>query len=268
MTTHNIIIAFVLTIAAGLATGAGSLIALAGSRISPKVLSASLGLAAAVMIYISLAEIIPESMAALADPANSTDISTDLKVLTAFLAGIAFMALIDFLVPESENSHVCHGNPADAATAPTRLKRAGIMLTLAIAAHNLPEGIATFVSALDGLDVALPIVIAISIHNIPMGIAMSAPIYGATGSRARAFFWPLAAGMASVAGALLAWMFLLPMWTPEVASLCMASVAGIMVFVAFDELLPGAEAYGHHRWAMTGIIAGLALMGLSLILLH
>ncbi len=148
----------------------------------------------------------------------------------------------------------------------THLRRTGMMLAGAIAIHNFPEGMATFVAAMNGLDVALPIMVAIAIHNIPEGIAVSVPIYHATGNRKKALMWSLMSGLAEPLGAIFGLAFLLPFWTPTVGAIVMAAVAGIMVYISFDELLPGSERYGHHHLAMCGVIGGMVLMAFSLLL--
>jgi ZIP family zinc transporter len=148
-----------------------------------------------------------------------------------------------------------------------KLKRTGFMLALAIGIHNFPEGMATFISALDGLDVAIPIVIAIAIHNIPEGIAVSIPILHATGSRRKALTYTMWTGLAEPIGAIFGIVFLLPFWTPIVSALLLAAVSGIMVFIALDELLPGAEEYGHHHYSIAGVILGMLIMAISLLIL-
>ena len=141
------------------------------------------------------------------------------------------------------------------------------MLALAIGIHNFPEGMATFVAALDGLDVALPIVLAIAIHNIPEGIAVYVPIYHSTGSRRKALRYTIISGLAEPVGALAGMLFLLPFWSPTVNAVSLAAVAGIMVYISFDELLPGAERHGHHHMALIGVVSGMAIMAVSLMFL-
>lgn len=269
---ENILIALGLTVLAGLATAIGAITVMMTGKGSPRVLSWALGFAAGVMIYVTMMDILPESAETLGG-----DTAGWASALVAFFTGMAMMALIDALVPEDENTHAMHHALDKSGARHTchaagghrcdRMYRTGLMLCATIAIHNFPEGVATFVSALDGLEVALPLVIAIAIHNIPMGIAMATPLYHSTGSRRFAFGFTMAAGMSGVVGALFALLFLMPFWNEQVAAWCMAAVGGVMVFIAFDELLPGAEAYGKHRFAIFGTIIGLATMAFSLLLL-
>lgn len=259
----NIISALLLTLIAGMSTGIGSLMAFFAKRTNTKFLSLSLGLSAGVMVYVSFMELMPDAIGSMGTLYGSK--TAMLYTLLAFFAGMGLIALIDFLVPEDENPHEFHGI-GGAADYGTKLRRKGYMLALTIGIHNFPEGVATFVSALESLDIALPIVIAIAIHNIPEGIAVSVPIYHSTGSRRKALFYSMLSGVAEPIGALFALAFLMPIWTPAVNAVCMAAVAGIMVFISFDELLPGAEEYGHHHCAVWGVIAGMAVMGFGMLL--
>ena len=142
----------------------------------------------------------------------------------------------------------------------------GLFTALAIALHNFPEGLATFVSALDDPALALPIVFAIAIHNIPEGISVSIPIYHATGSKKKAFLYSFISGLAEPIGALVGWLILMPFMNDTVFGIIFASVAGIMVFISFDELLPAAREYGEHHLSIYGLISGMMLMAVSLLL--
>lgn len=145
------------------------------------------------------------------------------------------------------------------------LLRSGLFTAFAIAIHNFPEGIATFFSTLQGINVALPIMIAISLHNIPEGISVSVPIYYATGSKKKAFFYSALSGFAEPLGAILAYLVLMPFFTPVMLGVINAFVAGIMVFIALDELIPSAIQCGEKHLPIYGIILGMALMAVSLI---
>lgn len=263
MTNQEIIIAFLLTMVAGLSTGIGSLIAFFAKRTNTRFLSAALGLSAGVMIYVSFMELMPESLHLFSE--QHAPKLANVYMLLAFFSGIGLIALIDRLVPEDENPHEMHLEDSDLPK--KSLKRTGIMMALAIGIHNFPEGLATFASALTSLDIALPIVLAIAIHNIPEGIAVSVPIYHATGSRRKAFWYSFLSGMAEPVGALVGVLFLLPFWTPVLNAWLLAFVSGIMIYISFDELLPGTERYGHHHLGVLGVVLGMAVMAVSLLLL-
>jgi ZIP family zinc transporter len=254
--------ASLLTLIAGLSTGIGSLIALTAKRTNTKFLCASLGFSAGVMIYISFMEMIPQAKLALTG-AFGQKMGT-LCLLSAFFGGMALIALIDFLVPSSNNPHEMRG--PEEMNKNVALRRTGMVVAFSIAIHNFPEGIAVFASALNGFDIAIPITAAIAIHNIPEGIAVAVPVYHATGSRRKAFWFSFVSGLSEPLGALIAYMFLMQWWSDALEGIINAAVAGIMIFISLDELLPSARKYGEHHVSITGLVAGMILMGFSLYL--
>lgn len=263
MEQTTIILAFSLTLIAGLSTGIGSAIALIAKRTNTQFLCFSLGLSAGVMIYVSFMEMMPTAQEGLFS-AFGDNIGM-LYLLAGFFGGIALIAVIDRFVPKSENPHEMRG--VEEMDKRDTLHRAGIVVAFSLALHNFPEGIATFTSALGSLDIAIPITVAIAIHNIPEGIAVSVPIYHATGNKKKAFWYSFLSGLAEPVGAAIAYLFLMPYWTPAVNGVVLAAVSGIMVFISFDELLPSAEKYGRHHTSITGLVVGMAVMALSLFIL-
>jgi len=268
MPEHNIWVAFGLTTIAGLSTGIGSLIAFIAKRTNTKFLCASLGFSAGVMLYVSFMDLIPIAREELV--LHFGEKTGMLSLLFAFFGGMGLITLIDFLIPRTNNPHELQGIEEMSKSGNNRQKslhRMGVIVALSLVAHNFPEGIAAFTAAMSsGLSVAIPITIAIAIHNIPEGIAVSVPIYQATGSKRKAFWLSFLSGLAEPVGALIAYLFLMPFWTPLVNGIVMAAVAGIMVFISLDELLPTAEKYGEHHLSISGLIAGMMMMALSLFL--
>ncbi len=263
ITNEAVLFAFLLTTIAGLSTGIGSLIALIAKRTNTNFLSLSLGFSAGIMLYVSFMEMMPEALQNLVGMYGEKQ--GNLFLIIAFFAGIAIINLIDFLIPESVNPHEVQGvEDMDDKTA--QMKRTGVVVALSIAIHNFPEGIATFTSALTSIDVAIPITVAIAIHNIPEGIAVAVPIYHATGSRKKAFWYSFLSGLSEPAGALLAYLFLMHYWTPAINGIVLSAVSGIMVFISLDELLPSAEKYGKHHLSIIGLVAGMFVMAISLFL--
>ena len=252
----SILRAFALTLAAGLSTGIGSSIAFLSKKENHLFLSVSLGFSAGVMIYVSMIEMFPKAQTDLSSVYGQR-MGSALTVLS-FFAGMALIAIPDRILPLNETP---------SGTQSSSLMKTGIYTALAISIHNFPEGIATFISALREPGVAIPVAAAIAIHNIPEGIAVSVPIYQATGSRAKAFFYSFLSGMAEPAGAFLGWILLQPLLAGPALGLLSAAVAGIMVFLSFDELLPSAGAHGSRNSSSCGMTAGMAVMAVSLLLL-
>ena len=282
MFSDNVVFAFGLTAFAGLSTGIGSALAFFAKRTNPQFLSLSLGFSAGVMIYVSFMEIMVKARETL--QADMGEVAGTWVAVIAFFGGIALIALIDKLVPSYENPHEMHRieemSPDNfekgAAAAESgwlesdqgkrKLFRMGTMAALAIGIHNFPEGLATFTAALSDPSLGIAIAVAIAIHNIPEGIAVSVPIYYATGDKKKAFFYSFLSGLAEPIGATVGYLLLMPFMSETVFGIIFAGVAGIMVFISLDELLPAAEEYGEHHLSIYGLVSGMAVMALSLLL--
>ena len=255
--------AFVLSSVAGLATGVGSCIAFFFDRSDRRFLTFLLGFSGGVMLYISFVEL-------LADARRSLSALDGRKgawcAIAAFFIGIFISMLIDRLIPETGNPHEVR--TVEEMKQPRHKKamfRSGLFFAVALAVHNFPEGMAVFMSSLSSPETGIFTAAAIAIHNIPEGITVSVPIYHATGSRKKAFFWSFLSGVAEPLGALCAYLILLPFLSELLLMLLYAGVAGVMVYITFDELLPLAREYGEHHLSVDGLIAGMLLMALILL---
>ena len=278
----NVWFAFALTMLAGLSTGIGSFLAFFTKKSNTKFLAISLGFSAGVMIYVSMIEIFAKAQATLVTSLGQ-DKGAWVTVI-AFFGGMLLIGIIDKLVPSSENPHELHsveelneahpetGHHAEQierrkeALKNKKLLRMGIFTALAIAIHNFPEGLATFIAAMQEPEIAIPIAAAIAIHNIPEGVAVSVPIYYATGSKKKAFFYSFLSGLAEPVGALVGYLILMPFMSETLMGVVFALVAGIMVFISLDELLPSAQEYGEHHLSIYGLVAGMVVMAVSLLL--
>ena len=268
MSTENLLFAFGLTLFAGLSTGIGSAIAFISKRYNPQFLAGSLGFSAGVMIYVSLVEIFAKAK-------DSLELIYGAKegyiiTVVSFFAGIALIALIDKLVPSPDNPHeykdLNNSDPEPTFGSKKKLLRMGLFSALAITIHNFPEGLATFIGALEAPAMGISIAVAIAIHNIPEGIAVSVPIYYATGSRKKAFLFSFLSGLSEPIGAVLGYFILYNFFSPAIFGCLFAGVAGIMIYISLDELLPTAEKFGKHHVIIYGLIAGMALMAVSLLM--
>jgi ZIP family zinc transporter len=246
----NVTIALVLTALAGLSTTIGSLLGLFVKRPGPRFMSATLGFSAGVMVMVSFVELLQSSIESIGF----------LSANFGFFAGILGILLIDYLIPHEYVGHKDRaGKQSD-----QRLLRTGLFVALGIGIHNFPEGMATFAGTLKDVGLGVSIAVAIAIHNIPEGLAVSAPVYAATGSRRKAFLWSFLSGLAEPIGAGIAALFLIPFLTPTFLGWILAAVAGIMVFISFDELVPASRSFGQEHTAILGVIFGMAIMSLSL----
>lgn len=278
MTITPFVRALLLTLIAGLATGLGSLIALVSKKTTPRFLSVSLGFSAGVMIFVSLAELFIDARAQLSQLWGAR--GGYFGAIGGFFGGMALISVIDRLVPQSVNPHESRaGKAAEYEAADARscsldysrrhgpeLLRTGMLTAFVIFVHNLPEGVATFFSSLQNPGLGLTIAVAIAIHNIPEGISVSVPIYCATGSRRKAFWYSFASGLSEPLGAILGYFALRPLMGGPLLGLILAAVAGIMTYISLDELLPSAREFGESHLAMAGLAAGMGVMSISLAL--
>ena len=218
------------------------------------------------MIYVSFMEIMPEALHSMNKHYGEGKMADAMTVLFFFI-GIAIIGIIDRLIPSGENPHEIH-SPEEVNETPKKksLARVGIMTALAIGIHNFPEGIATFMSAIEDPKLGIAIAFAVAIHNIPEGIAVAIPVFQSTGSKKKAIMWSFFSGLAEPVGAIICYLVLMPFLTPMVLGATFAIVAGIMVFISLDELLPAAEKWGEHHISIAGMILGMGIMAVSLLL--
>ena len=266
---NGIISALLLTLIAGSATGIGGALVLFKKKLSSRFLAGSLGISAGVMIFISMAEMFPEAQGMIRETGLTHG---EALVIVAFFIGMGIITLIDFLIPEYENPHEASELSIEQSGSEKMLHRLGLMSALAIAVHNFPEGIATFIGALNDPEMGAGITFAIAIHNIPEGIAVAVPIYYATKSKGKALLYATLSGLSEVIGAALC-LAVTAIFGVELTGggatfpLVLAAVAGIMIYISLDELLPTAEKYGKHHVAIAGVVGGMAVMAFSLLLM-
>ncbi len=299
---NPVLVALGLTLFAGMATGIGSIIAFTAKRTNYRFLSVATGFSAGVMLYVSFVEIFSKGIAALALRYGET--AAHWINAASFFGGMLLIGLIDNLIPAAENPHETHAEsetrPLHDPRAPlpdfehadeTRLKngeisvhdhahhhhklmRMGLFTALAIAIHNFPEGLATFLAALHDPSLGIAIAVAIALHNIPEGISVSVPIFYATGKRKQAFLYSFLSGLAEPVGAFLAYLALRLFvgnggaFPPQVMGVLFGGVAGIMVYISVDELLPTSRAYGKGHDSLLGLVGGMVVMALSLLLMR
>ena len=290
----NVWFALGITLFAGMATGIGSIIAFSAKRTNYRFLSTATGFSAGVMLYVSFVEILPKGLTTLA--ACYGEYWSHWANVGSFFGGMLIIGLIDNLIPAKENPHETrsetetmplHTPSALPASPPqaeqilppgdhshnSKLMRMGLFTALAIGIHNFPEGLATFFAALQDPHLGVAIAIAVALHNIPEGISVSVPIFYATGNRKKAFLFSFLSGLAEPVGAGVAYLILLfvsggeATVPQELMGILFGGVAGIMVYISLDELLPTSRAYGQGHDSIFGLISGMAVMALSLLLM-
>jgi ZIP family zinc transporter len=261
---NNILFAFSLSLLAGLSTGIGSALAFFTKKTNTKFLSLSLGFSAGVMIYVSMVEIFVNAKDSLTSEIGIK--AGSWLTVISFFCGMLLIYLIDTFIPSEESTAAAYNIKYSTGYSDIKLLRIGILTALAIAIHNFPEGIATFISGIHNPSIAVPIAVAIAIHNIPEGISVSVPIYYATGDRKKAFLYSFISGLSEPLGAVIGYLILMPFINNLTFGIIFAAVAGIMVFISLNELLPAARDYGDDNLYIYGLIGGMAVMAISLLL--
>jgi len=256
--SENIGLALILTTLAGLSTGIGSAIAYFIKKPKMVYLAFSLGFSTGVMIYISFMKLLP----------HASEGVGEVWAITAFFTGIVFTGLIDISIPEAKNPHEYKG-PSDklGVRDGEGLMRTGLFTALAIGIHNFPEGIAAFGVALSNVKLGVIVALAIAIHNIPEGISVSVPIFYATGNKNKAFIYSFLSGISEPVGAIIGFLILMPFLSEQLLASLLAFIAGIMIYVSLDEVLPLAHRYGHGHAVILGIVLGMFIMALTLLML-
>ena len=259
----NYVLPLILTLLAGMSTLLGGFVTFFIKRNNLKALSVGLGFSAGVMVYVSLSELISQA-AVMMEVYYSVTLA---KAMTfgGFFIGIIVAVLIDYFIPDHIEGDFLGGNTRHQRR--HKIKRAGLITAIAVALHNFPEGMATFLVSSQNLALGVPVAIAIAIHNIPEGIAIALPIFHSTGKKRLAVLYSFLSGISEPIGGLLGVLLLKTVMGEEMVGFMTSAVAGIMVYLSFDTLLPLAREYGENHHVIIGIIAGMLVMGFSLIFL-
>ena len=249
--------ALCLSFLAGAATCVGGLLAFVVKKDNFAALAVGLGFSAGVMLYVSFMEMMPQAQQALSvlygeNPGHWL-------AAAVFFAGVAAAWLIDQIIP----THHVH---EDSLEQKNKLKHLGLFTALALAIHNFPEGLATFMASMENVTLGVSIAVAVAVHNVPEGIAVALPVYHATGSKKKAFWYSTFSGLAEPVGAVLGFSLFRAILHEAAFGIMFAGVAGIMVYISLDELLPTAHEYGEGHRVIGGVIAGMAVMALSLLI--
>lgn len=260
---HHHAVAFILTLIAGLATVIGGSVSFFVKRSNLRMLAIGLGFSAGVMIYMALTEILKDSHEYTLLYFGS---KAGLITFLGFFAGIGIAALIDYFLPAHFGDDLIDKNPEHISEEDARIKKAGLLTAVAISLHRFPEGLTMFLVASTDIKLGIPLAIAIAIHNLPEGIAIGLPMYHATGKKRYAMLFSFIAGISGPIGALIGFM-IIKIFMPQMAiGILFAIVAGIMVYISLDTLLPTAREYGENHDVMAGIFAGMFFIGAGLLL--
>ena len=255
----NVITAFLICIAAAAATMIGGFSVFTAKESNPRMLAFGLAFAGGAMVYISLVEIFWKSLTSFSE--IMPDKLAYSNATIAFFAGVALLVLIDRLIPNPHNELVKPHSEDK-----SHLQRVGLLAALAITVHNIPEGMATFFAALEDPVMGTSLAVAIAVHNIPEGVSIAIPVYYATGDKKLTLLACSISAIAEPVGALFGYLILAPFLTPFVFGSVFGVIAGAMVFLSMDELLPTAKRYASGHDSVYGMVIGMACIALSLVL--
>lgn len=264
------LLALFLALLAGLATSIGGVLALHKKVLERPFLAMAMAFAAGAMLFVSFIEIVPLGVSALEQ--DFGDSGAQAITFAMFFIGILTVAMIDRVLPKSLNPSEIEGKEdilsGNDKRSNKRLMRSGLLVAVVLALHNFPEGASTFFATYQDVGAGITLALAIAIHNIPEGIAVAAPVYAATGSRKKAFWWATISGLTEPLGALVAFCLVSLLIPEALFGVVFGLVAGMMVFVAIDELLPAARRYQTDKHQVVyGLLAGMAIVAASLLLL-
>ena len=247
--------ALMLSVLAGLSTTLGSLLAIIVRKPTPRFMAFTMGFSGGVMILLAFVELLQEGI----------ELIGFIPAHVSFFAGMGVMFLVDALVP---HDFIAEHHGTEDARGDRQLLKTGLFVALGISIHNFPDGMASFVGALEDASLGVAISVAIAIHNIPEGLAVALPVYAATGSRAKAFWWSFLSGMTEPLGAALAALVLLPYLNETLLGIVLAAMAGTLVFIALDELVPVSRSFGEEHLSIVGVMIGMVVMAASLWMLR
>ena len=259
----NYILPLLLTLCAGMSTLIGGLVTFFVKRNNLKALSVGLGFSAGVMIYVSLSELMTEAPHILNEYYDV--MPSKALAFGGFFLGLVIAILIDYFIPDHIESDFLSSSKR--CQKHHQIRRAGLITAFAVTMHNLPEGIATFLVASEDIMLGIPVAIAIAIHNIPEGIAIALPIFHATGKKRQAVLYSFLSGISEPIGGLIGVLLLKLVMPAQCIGIMTAAVAGIMVYISFDTLLPLAREYGENHHVIIGIMSGMLIMSFGLIFL-
>ena len=254
----NVLLAFAITFIAGISTSFGAIISFFIRKKDFKTIAFAMSFSAGVMIYVSFADILPISAEFFEKNLSASKTFVKAAPIVMFFVGALLAGIIDKFVPE----HI-HTEMVDGDVSGSKISRVAFMTAIALAVHNFPEGLSVFFSTLEDTRMGVALGLAILLHNIPEGISVALPVYHTTGSKTKAFWIATFSGLVEPLGAICAYFILAPILSPAIIGACMAATAGIMVYIALDELLPMAKEYDNQHSSIVAVFIGMAIIALS-----
>lgn len=246
---NSTLLSFLLTIIAGLSTLIGSIVIFLNKKNKDKIIISSLSFASAVMLFISITDLIPESYNMFKNLFRLFPLI--ILILININIGIILSFYIKKYIPENNNDN---------------LYKVGLISMFAIIIHNMPEGMATFMASNTNISLGISLTIAIALHNIPEGISIAVPIYYSTNSKLKAILYTFLSGLSEVFGAIITYLFLKPFINDYIMGILFSVIAGIMMHISIFELLPTSLNYKNKKLTKIFFILGIIFVLFSTII--
>ena len=246
----NVVYSLLISSFAGISTLLGGLVVYLKFKDKNGFIAFALSFSLSVMISLSIFELLPDSFITL---------SSRFGLLVGIIFTTVMFLVGKFLVTKINKKLALLQNKDN-------LYRVGLLSMIALMLHNFPEGIATFMASYNDLSAGISLGIAIMLHNIPEGISISVPIYYATGSKKRGVIYSLISGLAEPLGAILAFIVLKNYINEITIALVLVIVAGIMITISINEMLPEVNSYNKKNISILGMIIGVILVIVNLLL--
>lgn len=246
----NVVYSLLISSFAGISTLLGGLVVYFKFKDKNSFIAFALSFSLSVMISLSIFELLPDSFITL---------SSRFGLLVGIIFTTVMFLVGKFLVTKINKKLALLHNKDN-------LYRVGLLSMIALMLHNFPEGIATFMASYNDLSAGISLGIAIMLHNIPEGISISVPIYYATGSKKRGVIYSLISGLAEPLGAILAFIVLKNYINEITIALVIVIVAGIMITISINEMLPEVNSYNKKNISILGMIIGVILVIVNLLL--
>lgn len=257
------LVPLLITAGAGLATVMGSLVVFSKVSKNGKLVSWSLAFASGIMLMIALGHMVPESIEVLSQRFGRVLGIIIPMILVA--AGVVGSLLLDDFLPHHHEDHVCdhghvHEHPGHYVNIKSQVTQAGYGMIVGLILHNVIEGMAIGMTTASDLRMGIGMALAIAFHNIPIGMTLALPVTYGTGKKSRAVVTALTVGLTQPLGAVFGILVMNSVASTWIISLLMALVAGILIFITFDELWPAAQQGMGRTASMISLLAGIAFI--------
>lgn len=222
-------------------TTLGGIIGVNFKNTSHKFLSFILSLASGLMTAIVCFELVPEAL----------EIATMPIILLGIILGVGSMIACDMVVQKKFNTSVKYSKSSNS------LLKTGIIVSIGLALHNFPEGLAIGSGFGASLKLGYSLALAILLHDIPEGVSMAVPMKNGGMKVSKVIFYVVLSGITTGLGAFFG--ALIGGISQQVIAICLSFAAGAMLYIVSGELIPESNKLYQGRMSSMGNILGFLL---------